>query len=146
MSKLNVTTSTTRPASPNTGSIFFETDTNKIIFWDGTVWHLFDRDSVTAAAPSLVGGYLDIEGQDYHTLGNYMGGSDYTDIKYKQTAGLSLTVIASLAMMNGTNSSDPAYNKIAHTFQDASSSNSGSEEEASGLTRFLRGSSNWGGA
>ena len=130
MSKLNVTTSTTRPASPNTGSIFFETDTNKNIFWDGTVWHLFDRDSVTAAAPSLVGGYLDIEGQDYHTLGNYMGGSDYTDIKYKQTAGLSLTVIASLAMMNGTNSSDPAYNKIAHTFQDASSSNSGSEENA----------------
>ena len=50
MSKLNVTTSTTRPASPNTGSIFFETDTNKLIFWDGTVWHLYDRDSVTAAA------------------------------------------------------------------------------------------------
>ena len=52
MSKLNVTTSTTRPASPNTGSIFFETDTNKLIFWDGSVWHMFDRDSVTAAAPS----------------------------------------------------------------------------------------------
>lgn len=52
MSKLNVTTSTTRPASPNTGSIFFESDTNKLIFWDGTVWHMFDRDSVTAAAPS----------------------------------------------------------------------------------------------
>ncbi len=52
MSKLNVTTSTTRPASPNTGSIFFESDTNKLIFWDGSVWHLFDRDSVTAAAPA----------------------------------------------------------------------------------------------
>ena len=50
MSKLNVTTSTTRPASPNTGSIFFETDTNKLIFWDGAVWHLYDRDGVAAAA------------------------------------------------------------------------------------------------
>lgn len=49
MSKLNVTTSSTRPASPNTGSIFFETDTNKLIFWDGTVWHEYHRDSVTAA-------------------------------------------------------------------------------------------------
>ena len=52
MSKLNVTTQATRPASPNTGSIFFESDTNKLIFWDGTVWHMFDRDSVTAAAPA----------------------------------------------------------------------------------------------
>ena len=130
MSKLNVTTSTTRPASPNTGSIFFESDTNKLIFWDGTVWHLFDRDSVTAAAPNLVGGYLDMNGSDSHTIGNYMGGSDYTDIKYKQTAGLSLTVVTSLAFSSGTNSADPAYNKITHTLQDASSSNSGSEENA----------------
>ena len=44
LSKLNVTTSTTRPASPNTGSIFFETDTNKLIFWELDLFKLIGYD------------------------------------------------------------------------------------------------------
>ena len=82
MSKLNVTTSTTRPASPNTGSIFFESDTNKLIFWDGTVWHMFDRDSVTAAAePNTL--------QFTLTFNNTENGYSETDLTFASDASVS---------------------------------------------------------
>ncbi len=35
-----VVTSTTRPASPSVGLMIYETDTNKIYTWNGTVWVL----------------------------------------------------------------------------------------------------------
>lgn len=38
MATLNTTTSSTRPASPTAGETYFETDTNKIIIWNGTSW------------------------------------------------------------------------------------------------------------
>lgn len=38
MAKLNTVTSSTRPASPAAGETYFETDTNKIIIWDGSAW------------------------------------------------------------------------------------------------------------
>jgi hypothetical protein len=38
MAKLNTVTSSTRPASPTAGEAYFETDTNKIIIWDGSAW------------------------------------------------------------------------------------------------------------
>ena len=38
MAKLNTVTSGTRPASPAAGEAYFETDTNKIIIWDGSAW------------------------------------------------------------------------------------------------------------
>lgn len=46
MSKLQTTTSTTRPASPPTGTLLHETDTNRIILWDGTQYHVYNRDSL----------------------------------------------------------------------------------------------------
>ena len=46
MSKLLTTTSTTRPASPTTGMLFHETDTNRIILWDGTHYQVYNRDSL----------------------------------------------------------------------------------------------------
>lgn len=46
MSKLQTTTSTTRPASPPNGTMLFETDTNRILFWDGTQYHVYNRDSL----------------------------------------------------------------------------------------------------
>lgn len=46
MSKLQTTTSQARPASPTTGTIFHETDTNRLIFWDGTQYHVYNRDSL----------------------------------------------------------------------------------------------------
>ena len=38
MATLNTVTSSTRPASPTAGEAYFETDTNKIIVWNGTTW------------------------------------------------------------------------------------------------------------
>lgn len=129
MSKLNVTTSTTRPASPNIGSIFFETDTNKLIFWDGTVWHMFDRDSVTAAAPNLVGGYLDMGGNDTHSIGDYMMGGNYVSARYKQIGELSTSVVMSLAF-SSTSPGGPDYGKLTAEVMDPSTSYSGQDEIA----------------
>ncbi len=135
MSKLNVTTSTTRPASPNTGSIFFESDTNKLIFWDGSVWHLFDRDSVTAAAPTLVGGYLDIGGSTSHTIGDYMAGNNYADVSYKQVGALSTSRILTFAIFAGYASGDPEYNKL--TVQELGSGESQSGQDETALTWYI---------
>ena len=38
MATLNTVTSSTRPSSPAAGETYFETDTNKIIVWDGSAW------------------------------------------------------------------------------------------------------------
>jgi hypothetical protein len=38
MATLNTVTSSTRPSSPAAGEAYFETDTNKIIVWDGAAW------------------------------------------------------------------------------------------------------------
>ena len=38
MATLNTVTSSTRPASPTAGEAYFETDTNKIIVWNGSSW------------------------------------------------------------------------------------------------------------
>ena len=37
--KPGVCTSTTRPTSPYTGQIIFETDTAQLRYWDGTIWN-----------------------------------------------------------------------------------------------------------
>ena len=38
MAKLDTITSSTRPASPATGKAYYETDTNKVIIWNGSAW------------------------------------------------------------------------------------------------------------
>jgi len=38
MAALDLITSSTRPASPVAGKAYFETDTNKVIIWDGSAW------------------------------------------------------------------------------------------------------------
>ena len=38
MAKLDLITSSTRPASPTAGKAYFETDTNKVIIWNGSAW------------------------------------------------------------------------------------------------------------
>lgn len=38
MATLNTVTSSTRPASPTAGEAYFETDTNKIVVYNGTTW------------------------------------------------------------------------------------------------------------
>ena len=34
----NVNITTTPPSNPRTGDIFFDTATNKLVFWNGTNW------------------------------------------------------------------------------------------------------------
>jgi hypothetical protein len=34
----NVDFSTSTPTNPRTGDIFFDTDSNKLVFWNGTNW------------------------------------------------------------------------------------------------------------
>lgn len=45
MSTLLTCTSTTRPASPSTGDILYETDTAKSIIYDGATWRVYASDS-----------------------------------------------------------------------------------------------------
>jgi hypothetical protein len=44
-----VCTSSTRPASPNTGTMIYETDTGKVLVWDGSAWV-----SVYPASPPML--------------------------------------------------------------------------------------------
>ena len=47
MSKLKTTTSSTRHlTNPQTGELFFETDTSRLVYWDGNKWHVYRRDSI----------------------------------------------------------------------------------------------------
>jgi hypothetical protein len=48
MSTLFTTTSSTRPSSPSAGDTYFETDTKRIIVWDGSAWYGYDYDDTTA--------------------------------------------------------------------------------------------------
>jgi hypothetical protein len=47
MSKLTTTTSTTRPSNPVDGTVLYETDTNRILFWDGSAYHIYNRDTIS---------------------------------------------------------------------------------------------------
>lgn len=69
MSTLLTTTSSTRPASPNAGDTYFETDTNKVIVYSGTAWkeyqdnaQLYNDSDITALSPHIwldgAGGYF----------------------------------------------------------------------------------------
>ena len=69
MSTLLTTTSSTRPASPNAGDTYFETDTNKVIVYSGTAWkeyqdnaQLYSDSDITALSPHIwldgSGGYF----------------------------------------------------------------------------------------
>ena len=68
MAKLNTVTSSTRPASPTAGETYFETDTNKIIVWDGSAW----TELVSDTAPSFSNTYsVDFDGtNDYIDTGS----------------------------------------------------------------------------
>ena len=63
MAKLDLITSSTRPASPAAGKAYFETDTNKVIIWDGTAW----TELVSDTAPAFSNAYsVDLDGtNDY---------------------------------------------------------------------------------
>jgi hypothetical protein len=62
MATLNTVTSSTRPASPAAGEAYFETDTNKIIVWDGSAWTEIVSDSGGAAFSNTYS--VDFDGTD----------------------------------------------------------------------------------
>ena len=77
MAKLNTVTSGTRPASPAAGEAYFETDTNKIIVWDGSAW----TELVSDYAPSFANQYsVNFDGSDDYmqTSSNITFASDFS--------------------------------------------------------------------
>jgi len=82
MSTLNTCTSSTRPASPAAGDTLFETDTNKIITYDGTDWRLYVSDgSITPDDGEL---YYDNNAAGFtdNTKDWYLGSGIQPDLHY----------------------------------------------------------------
>jgi len=47
MAKIPPTTSGNRPSDPAQGEVYYESDTNRIIVFDGSIWHVYNRDSLS---------------------------------------------------------------------------------------------------
>ena len=76
MSVLNSTTSTTRPSNPSDGELFFETDTRKLLLWDGSTWREYDNTSgATSGSGSGDSGSGD-SGSGYGDSGSGSGSGD----------------------------------------------------------------------
>ena len=69
MSTLLTTTSNTRPGTPATGDMYYETDTNKIIVYDGTDWREYNSDVETTIEETI--------NITYDSLENILAGSNY---------------------------------------------------------------------
>ena len=78
MSTFSTCTASTRPSSPTDGDVLFETDTKKVIIWDGTDWRGYNSDGI-AVAPLTNTYSVDLDGID-----------DYVDLGNLGTAGRSL--------------------------------------------------------
>jgi len=70
MSTLLTTTSNTRPGTPATGDMYYETDTNKIIVYDGSDWREYNSDVETTIEETI--------NITYDSLENILAGSNYT--------------------------------------------------------------------
>lgn len=66
MSTLTSTTSTTRPTlgASDVGKSYFETDSNRIIVWDGTAWHLWNHDLIITPGLTSNNFSLSVDGVD----------------------------------------------------------------------------------
>lgn len=47
MAKIPPITSQNRPNNPAQGEVYYETDTNRIVVFDGSIWHVYNRDSLS---------------------------------------------------------------------------------------------------
>tara|TARA_Y100000114_G_scaffold157289_1_gene188945 strand:+ start:2005 stop:4224 length:2220 start_codon:yes stop_codon:yes gene_type:complete len=74
MSVLNSTTSTTKPSNPSDGELFFETDTRKLLLWDGQAWREYDN---TSGASSGSGSGESGSGTGESGSGSGESGSNY---------------------------------------------------------------------
>lgn len=73
-------TSSTRPASPNTGNMIFETDTGQIRVWDGAAWDQI-RQTTDTVANTLVSGTILQAQQRMDSTQQYATG-DYATVVY----------------------------------------------------------------
>ena len=62
MATLNTVTSSTRPASPTAGEAYFETDTNKIVVWNGSSWTEIVSDGTLSSYSNAYS--VDFDGSD----------------------------------------------------------------------------------
>ena len=70
MSTLLTTTSNTRPGTPANGDMYYETDTNKIIVYDGTDWREYNSDVETTVEETI--------NITYDSLDDILAGSNYS--------------------------------------------------------------------
>lgn len=104
MSTLFTTTSSTRPSSPSAGDTYFETDTKRIIVWDGSAWYGYDYDDTTAFT-------------NRYKL-NFDGSGDYATTAYYQPS------TTAISYSFWTNSSDTT-NSMAWVSSSPTSGNGG---------------------
>ncbi len=97
MSTLSNCTSSTRPASPATGDTLFETDTKKIIVWNGSNWYVYNYDDTTAFSNNLS---LSFDGSgDYISTGYSPSATQNTfsqSFWLKGTSGSAMTLGATM--------------------------------------------------
>jgi len=67
--KILRTTSTSRPISPSTGEMYFETDTKSFIIWDGTNWRAYVSDGLTGWSGSNTYS-MNFDGTDDYLIGS----------------------------------------------------------------------------
>ncbi len=91
MAKIPPITSDNRPSDPAQGEVYFESDTNRIVVFDGSVWHIYNRDSLI----NSTGGVDDLhypQGVYADTTANYyIASSPAIHMDANHVDGLSVT-------------------------------------------------------
>lgn len=95
-----VCTSTTRPGSPYTGELIFETDTKKVACWDGTAWGYKSAEHtiVTASIDKVNFGTLELAGGK--TTGTTNASGDF-NLTAAICSALGWTNVKQLVVWNG---------------------------------------------
>jgi azurin len=91
MSKLNTCTSSTRPADPSAGDMLFETDTKRIITFDGSEWYVYEYTATTAPIYTLTvnqstGGTISVSPSGLRGGGDTVTLSSTADANYEFTS------------------------------------------------------------
>lgn len=111
MSKLNTCTSSTRPADPSAGDMLFETDTKRIITFDGSEWYVYEYTATTAPIYTLTvnqttGGTISTSpsglrgGGDTVTLSSTVDANyEFTSWNVQDSSGSSVVVVDNVFTM-----------------------------------------------
>ena len=111
MTTLNTVTSSTRPSSPTAGDAYFETDTNKIIVWNGSAWT-----EIIADTPPIFSNTYSLEFQKTNSA--YLDIGDISSIAGGQSQ-FSLSIWFNLPSTTGTHGLFGSNNFWGETFYSA---------------------------